>query len=267
MPHFSHPTSSKSARQDRILQLLQGEGVCTYTVLEARLGVSSMTIRRDVDELARRGLAIKSLGGAQGTKTPSFLHETAISSRFEVRRAEKELIAEAALKLVEPGQCIFLDGGTTTIALARKLAKTRLELSVITNSALVALELGRGPTLKVILLGGEYDSQSACCVGALAEETANKFSVDAMFISTKAFLPSDGTYESGLGTLRLKQVAASRAARKILLVDSSKFGLRALCRVFAVRDFDVIVTDAGCKPAALRSLRSAHIHVIVAPPV
>lgn len=258
--------SSKSARQDRILQQLQSEGVCTYAMLETRLGVSSMTVRRDVDALAKRGLLIKTLGGAQATKTPSFLHETAISSRFDIRRTEKELIADAALKLIEPGHCLFLDGGTTTIALARKLAKTRLELCVITNSALVALELGRGPTLKVIALGGEYDAQSACSVGALAEEAAEKFSVDAMFMSTKAFVPNDGTYESGLGTLRLKQVAASRATKKILLVDSSKFGQRALCKVFGVRELDVVVTDAGCKPGALRSLRRAQVQVIVAAP-
>lgn len=257
--------SNKATRHDRILTLLQAKGSCTYAELQESLGVSSMTARRDVAALAARGALIKTLGGAQQSGVPPFLHESAISSRFDVNRTEKDQIAEAAMALVSNQQWIYLDGSTTCLAFARRLARSGLKLNVLTNSAMTAMELGASSSLKVTSPGGEYDAQSGCFVGALAEETLGRFSVDVMFMSTKAFLSSDGTYESGMGTLRLKQIVAKRAARRVLLVDSSKFGQRALCKVIDVEALDVVVTDANCPRAHLRALRRAGVEVILAP--
>ncbi len=261
----SSSRSNKAARHDRILALLQAKGSCTYAELQETLGVSSMTARRDVATLAARGVLIKTLGGAQQASLPPFLHESAISSRFDLNRAEKDQIASAALGLVTSQQWIYLDGSTTCLAFARRLARSGLALHVLTNSAMVAMELGASAALKVTSPGGEYDAQSGCFVGALAEETVARFAVDVMFMSTKAFQPADGTYESGMGTLRVKQIIAKRAGRRVLLVDSTKFGLRALCKVIDVATLDVVITDEKCSKAHLRALRRGGVEVIVAP--
>jgi DeoR/GlpR family transcriptional regulator of sugar metabolism len=253
-----------TSRRQRILDELQAKGSCTYKEFERLLGVSSMTVRRDVDMLAKREAIIKTLGGAQYSNLPQFLYETALSSRIGVNRAEKDSIAEGALGLVQPNQTLYLDGSSTCIAFARLLAKTRLALTVITNSAIVAMEVGVSPAVKVICLGGEYDLQSASFVGVLTEEACGKFFVDAAYMSTKAFAPDEGTFESSIPTIRIKQLMAQRSSRVVLLVDHTKFGQRSLCKVLAVESIHTVVTDSMSPKAALEALRGAGRQVIIA---
>jgi DeoR/GlpR family transcriptional regulator of sugar metabolism len=223
-----------------------------------------MTVRRDIDTLAKREALIKTLGGAQYSKVPQFLYETSLSSRIGTNRAQKELIAASAIDFVRPQQTIFLDGSSTCITFAQYLAKTQLGLSVITNSAIIAMEVGVSPSAKVICLGGEYDPQSASFVGALAEEACGKFFIDTAFMSTKAFAPTEGTYESSIGTLRIKQLMARQSSKLVLLVDSSKFGQRALCKVLDIGSIHVVVTDMNCPKTVIQALRDAGRQVVVA---
>lgn len=253
-----------ASRQQRILDELQAKGACTYKEFEKLLGVSSMTVRRDVDMLAKRDALIKTLGGAQYSNVPQFLYETSLSSRIGVNRAEKDLIAECAMDFVEPHQTLFLDGSSTCIAFARFIAKTQLALTVITNSAIIAMEVGVSPSVKVICLGGEYDPQSASFVGVLTEEACGKFFIDAAFMSTKAFAPSEGTFESSIATLRIKQMMAQRSSKLFLLVDHSKFGQRALCKVLNVDAIHMVITDAKSPKSSIEALRKAGRQVTVA---
>jgi len=255
---------SVASRQQRILDEVQAKGSCTYRELERLLGVSSMTVRRDVDVLAKREALIKTLGGAQYSNVPHFLYESALSARLGVNRAEKDLIAGCAIALVQPQQTLYLDGSSTCIAFARLLAKLEFAITVITNSAIIAMEVGVSPTAKVLCLGGEYDPQSASFVGVLAEEACGKFFVDTAFMSTKAFSPEDGMFEPSIATLRIKQLMARRAAKVVLLVDHSKFGQRSLCRVLDVGAISTVVTDAKSPAAALDGLRAAGRVVMVA---
>ena len=257
-------TAAAHPRHARILELLQTRGTCTYGELGQLLGVSSMTIRRDIDQLARADALIKTLGGAQYAKVPQFLYETSLSSRLGVNRTAKELIASAALGQVRPRQTLFLDGSSTCIAFARALAKSRLELTVITNSALIAMEVGAAPSVKVICVGGDYDPQSASFVGTLAEEGCGRFYIDTTFLSTKSFLAAEGTYESSTATLRIKQLVAKRSTRVVLLVDSSKFGQRALCKVLDVGAIHLVITDGQCTKATRQVLKRSGCEVIVA---
>lgn len=249
-------SSALAARQERILEILQTKGTCTYAELQEILGVSSMTVRRDVDRLAERDALIKTLRGAQAAQVPQFLLETSLSSRIGINQAEKESIATAALEAIEPQRTLFLDGSTTCIALARRIGKLPFPLSVVTNSAIIAMEIGAASQIRVICVGGEYDAQSASFVGSLAESNCAQFYIDTAFTSTKAFVPGDGTYESSMATLRIKQVIAKQCGRMILLVDSSKFGKRALCKVLDARAIQTVITDEGCPREAVETMRS-----------
>ena len=230
-------------RQRAVVERLDAVGSCSYQDLATLLGVSDMTIRRDVDKLSRRGQLIKTLGGAQTAHAAENLYESRIQQRLPVHRPEKEKIAREAMRQIKPQQTIYLDGSTTCLVLARWLAATQRGLTVVSNSALVCMEFGRGTENTVFSLGGQFDSASMCFVGPTTEEAARRFFVDIAFLSTKGFLPDEGTFESSIATIRIKQIIAEQAARMVLLVDHSKFGQRALCKVLDIKQIHEIITD------------------------
>jgi DeoR/GlpR family transcriptional regulator of sugar metabolism len=254
-------------RQAAIVEHLNAVGACLYQDLARLLAVSEMTIRRDVDKLVRRGEVIKALGGVQTAHAPKHLYESPVEQRLSVHRAEKEQIARAALREIQPQQTIFLDGSTTCLVLARQLAKRLSGLTIVTHSAFLCMELGRMKenAHTVFALGGQFDPATACLVGPTAEEAARRFFVDIAFFSTKGFLPDEGTFESSIAAIRIKQIVAQQAARVVLLVDHSKFGQRALCRALDIQQIREVITDAGTAAADVATVERRGITVRVEP--
>lgn len=251
-------------RQQAITELLESGGAATYQELAERLSVSGMTIRRDVDKLATRGTVIKTLCGVQLATAPADFYESQLTSRLSVHTREKRAIARLALEQIESGQTVFLDGSTTCIELARCIAKHRRQVTVVTNSVLVCRELGAGNDNTIIALGGQYDPPTFCCVGTTAESHAGEFFADKAFFSAKGFVPADGTYESSLELLRIKRIVASQSAQVVLLVDHSKFGRRALCKVLDVAQINTLITDSGAHHEHLARLEEDDYQVHVA---
>jgi DeoR/GlpR family transcriptional regulator of sugar metabolism len=252
-------------RHQTIVEHLDAVGVCTYQDLAKLLGVSEMTIRRDVDKLVQKRGLIKVFGGLQTAHAPEGLYESPIQPRSRIHRAEKEQIARVAIQQIKSPQTIFLDGSTTCVTLARRLAKELSGLTVVTHSSLVCLELGRTTANTIFHLGGQFDPASACCGGPTTEESARRFFVDIAFFSTKGFLPEEGTFESSLATLRIKQIVAEQAARVVLLVDHSKFGERALCKVLDIGQIHEVITDAGAAAADVALVERHGVVVRVGP--
>ncbi len=254
-----------STRQEQILEWLERVGVGSYQELADFLSVSTMTVRRDVDDLNSRGLAIKSLGGVQRADAPSYMMETAIQGRMAKQRLEKQAIANAAIELIGPQQTLFMDGSTTGLELAKQIARRMRGLTIITNSALTTLEIGRNRNNTVVGVGGEFDPNSCCYVGASAEDAAERFYVDIAFISTMGFLPAEGTFESTIANFRVKQILSRRSKRVVLLVDHSKFGQRALARVLDANEIHCVVTDEATTEGHLSQLTELGIEYVVAP--
>ncbi len=242
-------------RRRQILDLLDRQGACSYAELAELLSVSNMTVRRDVEKLVQEGLAIKTLGGIQRAAAPASFYESALQSRLTVQREEKRAIGLAALEGITSGQTIFLDGSTTCLELAKLLAIKRRGVTVVTNSALVCVEVGRTEDNRVIGIGGQYDPGSFCFVGPTSEEEARRFFVDVAFFSTKGFLPAEGTYESSVATFRIKQIVAEQCAAVTLLVDHTKFGKRALCKVLDISKIHAVITDGQAPEADVATLR------------
>jgi len=258
--------SSPRRTKDRtafILDLLDRQGTASYEALADLLQVSTMTVRRDCEELAQLGKIIKTIGGIQQAHAPAYLYENTVRERIATNRAEKRAIAAKALDLIPNNQTIFIDGGTTNLALAKLIADCRTGLTILTNSALTCLELSKGQNT-IIGIGGEYDPLALSFVGPQAEEMAKSFFVDQAFLTTKGFLPADGTYESAVATFRIKQNVAERAVETVLLVDHTKFGHRALSKVLDISQIQQVVTDDGTLESDLTSLRRAGIRVNVA---
>ncbi|WP_422927670.1 DeoR/GlpR family DNA-binding transcription regulator [Singulisphaera sp. PoT] len=252
------------SRQEIILENLERRGACSYQELADALGVSTMTIRREIDRLASRGAVIKTLGGAQFATSRSTDYETDFGSRLALHVPEKRAIAEKALELIRPGQTIFLDPSTTCLELAKLIARRVQGVTIVTNSALACLELGRGTQNTILGIGGQYDPASGSFVGLSGEEAADRFFVDRAFVSTKGFVPAEGTFESAIATIRVKQAVARRCSELVLLVDHSKFGQRALCKVLDLGQIHTVVTDASVSPADLKQLELAGKSVYVA---
>jgi DeoR/GlpR family transcriptional regulator of sugar metabolism len=210
------------------------------------------------------GLLPKTGGPGPETAAASSLYETSTYPRLSKNVAEKLSIAEKAIELVSVDHVLFLDGSTTCIVFAKILSRHAKNLTVVTNSTLVCLELSKNSSIKVIGIGGELDSSTASFTGRDCEESVEKLYFDAVFVSTKGFLPEDGTYESNMATLRVKQIAARRGRRLVLLTDHTKFNQRSLCKVLDTSQIHAVVTDAGAPADALEVLRSRGREVLVA---
>jgi DeoR/GlpR family transcriptional regulator of sugar metabolism len=251
-------------RHKSILDHLEEHGACSYQELSDRFGVTTMTIRRDVARLASQGLVIKTLGGVQKAGAPSYYYESTLWSRVKTHHAEKRAIAECAIDLVDAGKTIFLDGSTTCLQFAKLLAQHRKGLTIVTNSALIALELSKNSANMVVGIGGQIDKDTASFVGPSAEVDAKKFFVDLAFMSTKGFIPEEGTFESSVGNLHIKQLIVSQCAKVALLVDHSKFGVRALCKAIDASQIQVVVTDDATPDIAINFLKQQNKEVHVA---
>ena len=252
-------------RQRTVVELLEIEGAATYRDLSKRLHVSSMTVRRDVDKLVTQGSLIKTLGGVQLATAPSDFYESQLASRLSVHTREKRAIARAALEEITSGDTVFIDGGTTCIELARCLAKHRKQVTVVTNSLLICREMGRTNDNTVVVMGGQYDPATFCCVGQTAEGQVAQYFAEKAFFSTKGFVASEGTYESSLALFRIKRIVASQSPKVVLLVDHSKFGQRALCKVLDVSQINMVITDSCVEPLHLSVLEKGGCPAVVAP--
>jgi DeoR/GlpR family transcriptional regulator of sugar metabolism len=264
--YFRSKVASSRKIGDRlafILEVVDRQGTATYEALAESIQVSTMTVRRDCEELVRLGKIIKTIGGIQQAHAPAYLYENSVRERIATNRAEKRSIAARALELIPNQQTIFIDGGTTNLALAKLLTGQRTGLTIVTNSALTCLELSKGQN-RIIGIGGEYDPVALSFVGPQAEEMAKSFFVEQAFLTTKGILPTDGTYESTIATFRIKQIIAERAVETVLLVDHTKFGRRALSKVLDISQIQRVVTDKRTRKSDLASLRRAGVKVDVA---
>lgn len=216
------------------------------------------------DDLLQRVPQSKTAANVQTPSTTASLYESSLFPRLSLNTNEKRAIAKQAADLISTGKTLFLDGSTTCIELAKVLARQKKRLTIVTNSTLICLELGHSNENKVIGIGGEFDPGSASFVGRTSEDAAEQFYVDYAFMSTKGFLPTEGTFESSMGTLRIKQVIAAHCARVVLLVDYSKFGQRSLCKVLDLSQINTIVTDSQAPQDAVSLLQQAGREIWVA---
>ena len=244
-------------REALILEAL-GNGVRTISELAATLQVSEATVRRDLRTLEQRGALQRVHGGAvrvdDGEKREPLFHEK--TSR---RTAEKERIAERALELIEDGDSIYLDGGSTVLALARRLNNRRY-LTIVTNSLMAAAELMESGH-RLILLGGEFRPISRTLVGPLTAPVGESINI------AKAFFGTLGLTAAGLSTTDpneayTKMLIMRRAERSILLSDSTKFGHASLVASGELSLLNTIITDQAAPAELVTLLRKRQIEVL-----
>ena len=247
-------------RQSRIRKILQDRGIVTVEDLCRELKVSGATVRRDLADLDGQGHIRRVHGGAVSVGGPA--EEPLFEDKAVIAAKEKQRIAEAALRYVQPKDSIFLDGGSTVLALARLLTE-RTGLTVVTNSLRVASALsGAGP--RVILTGGELRRLSQTFVGPLTSALISQIHVDTAFMGTIGLSADDGLTTTDPREAFTKELAMARAKRVILLADGSKLGKVSFVKFGSLPRVSVLITDAGAGSDELKRFRKMGIEVVKA---
>lgn len=247
-------------RRQRLAALVEARGAARLEELSAALGVSPATVRRDLNAISAAGRVRRVHGGAV------VAHARADEPPFEDKAGaaalEKERIAAAALKLLSATDTLYLDSGSTVLALARLLHGWD-RLTVVTNSLPVASELaGRGP--RVIVLGGELRATSRAIVGPLTQHLLDELHVDRALMGTYGLSLEAGLTTTDPAEAFTKRLAMRRADEVIVLADSTKLGTSSFVAAGSMRDVDVLVTDAGFDTRAVRALARQGVRVVVA---
>lgn len=231
-------------RRVRMRELMREGGIARVEDLRRELEVSVATIRRDLEILEEQGKVKRVHGGAVSTE--SRLEEPFFENKTNQSAKEKQRIAKEASRLIEPDEAIYLNGGSTTLFLAR-LLRDRSDLTVVTNSLQAALELAdSGP--RVILIGGELRRISQTMVGPLTSAVLAQVHVDKAFMGTMGFCLKYGLTTTDPNEAYANEIVAEQAGQVILLADSSKAEKVCFARFSGWEKVDQMITDEKISP-------------------
>jgi DeoR/GlpR family transcriptional regulator of sugar metabolism len=236
-------------RQAAILDRVRAAGGVRVSALASEYGVSDMTIRRDLEALADRGLLAKVHGGAT-TVTPGATHEPGFAANSVRQRVEKAAIAVRAAALVSPGDAIALSAGTTTAGLAGRLVDVPA-LTVVTNSIPVADVFYRSgrPDQTVVLTGGTRTPSDAL-VGPLAVAAIGALHLDLLFLGVHGMSERAGYSTPNLMEADVNRALVEAAERLVVLADHTKWGTVGISSIVPLAAADVLITDTGLDEAA-----------------
>ncbi|KRF07242.1 DeoR family transcriptional regulator [Paenibacillus sp. Soil766] len=245
-------------RRMTILNHLEMEGKVQVHHLSELLTVSTETVRRDLDRLEKEGKLRKVYGGA--VKMRMEMVEPPFLNRVQMNKPEKAAIGKLAASLVQDGETIMLDNGTTTIEIVPFL-NDKTNVTLITNSIPIlnlAMETFRG---RVIFTGGEVNQECRAVTGSLVDQLLDQFKVNKAFISAGGISLTDGITDFHLAEAVISRKMMQRAEECILVADHSKFGLSTFARVARLEEISMLITDAGCPKEWVDTIEGLGIEV------
>ena len=246
-------------RQRQIVEMVAEHGSVRVAILSRKFGVSQVTIRTDLERLARQGLLVRNRGGAVAVSRTSL--STAFTERARFRQEEKIRIAERAASLASAGDSVFVDAGSTMMEIAQRLSDVA-PLTVVTNGLNIAILLGGFPGINVIQVGGSLSPETISTVGPIAERDIDELVVDKFFLAAHSFDADLGILDVSVVVARAK-MAMIRIARQVVLVaDSSKYGQRALAKVAPLNAAHMLITDTDLPDSALQAVRALGVEVV-----
>jgi len=221
-----------------ILDMLNRAEALDVNGLARNLNVSAVTVRKDLDLLESQGL-LRRRHGCAARVSPND-----IGYRMTFEYEAKKRIAVYACELVENGEAVMIESGSTCAMLAAEIAKNKRDVTIITNSAFIANYVRAIPGARVVLLGGSYDPDAQAMSGPLVRKCAEEFFVDKFFIGTDGYVPGQGF--SNVDMLRAEAVRAmaAQAHKRIILTTSAKFNRRGVVLLLPAKDVTAVITDA-----------------------
>jgi DeoR family fructose operon transcriptional repressor len=248
-------------RRGEILRILMENNSVSVAELSGHFRVSAMTIRRDLDVLAREGRIVRTHGGALLAR--DLVSEISFFERKGRNLAEKLAMARASLPLIHDGDSLFLDSSTTCLALAALLPE-EWNLSVVTNGLHTALRLSEKKGISTILIGGVVREGFFSTIGPETETRIKEFRARAAVISATAFDPEQGAFEANLLEAEVKRTMIRSSHKVILLVDSSKWGQVALNKTADTEMLKAVVADDAVPAPLAEAVRAKGIQLVLA---
>ena len=259
--HLESRTLHKNERGKKILGLLKSSDVLSVAELSKETGVSIITVRRDLNELADKNLITRTHGGAIFAKFNGV--EPPVITRSQLYAMEKAQIGKAAAELVEEGNTIFLSGGTTTEEVARNL-RFRNDLTVITSAINIINVFLNFPNINIIVPGGTLIHDQLNLVGHIGKRALAYLRADLAVMGVSAIDVDEGITSETLIDAETDQAIIDFAPNVIVVADSSKFGLKKSALVVPIDQIQYVVTDKGISPSEVKAMQSKGINVIVA---
>lgn len=243
-------------RREQILSWLKQNGHVQVRDLVEQLSVSEMTIRRDLEHLACEGQLVRTYGGAAAAG--GLTREQPYAAKAVEHTEQKEHIARYAASLVEEGDVVLLDAGSTTAAIARCL-RGRGKLTVVTCDLKIAVELCDEPEIQVLVTGGTAMAQGYNLVGPLAEQILRGLTVDLAFIGTSSVDVEYGVTTPTLEKVPLKQAMIRAARRSILVADAAKFARRSSFQICPLSALSLVISDRSMPPELAEAVRKGGV--------
>jgi DeoR family transcriptional regulator of aga operon/DeoR family fructose operon transcriptional repressor len=248
-------------RQSRILMLLHARGRVSVSSLKERFGVSAVTIRNDLSELERRGELVRTHGGAILPDRDDL--ELAFSLRSQMHSTPKSAIGADAAELIGDGEAIVIDASTTALQVAKHIGQRR-ELTVITNSLVVAYDLADADGITVVMTGGILRPVSYSLVGEIGTSVLGQFNVSRGFFGAKGLTVSEGLTDADSFEVRFKRAMVAACKEVIAVVDASKWGQVATASFAALEQIDHVFTDSSAPQKMIQELASSGVQVHLA---
>lgn len=249
-------------RKQYLLDLLQREGQIVARTVSDALGLSEDTIRRDLRELAKDGLLERVHGGALPLlpRSPAL---APFAGREQLSVGIKAAIGRAAAKLIQTGQVVFIDGGTTAVQLARQLPR-ELRATVVTHSPSIAVELVNHPFIEVLMLGGRLYKHSVVGVGAATVEAIGRIRADLCFMGVSSLHPQTGITTGDYEEACVKRALSEASSRTIVLASPEKFNTASPFQIMPLSQVNDIIVHRDVEDALVAPYREMGIVVTLA---
>lgn len=250
-------------RREAILDLLKQNGSVRVPELTERFHVSVETVRRDLESLENEGLLKRVYGGAIPVSRRSV--EPAFQDRKDQNDREKQRIGALAASLIDEGDVVGIDLGTTTMELALALKARNIHVIVITNSIPIAATLSESDVIEVILIGGRVRKNELSVGGdLLTEANIRMFQTDKMFLGVGGITETFGITDYRSEEAAFRRIGSERAKAVYALADHSKFGVVAMNHILDPEEINILITDEKAPRAAVAAFREKGVQVLVA---
>ena len=245
-------------RRNQILAKLQQESKVVVSDLSQQYNVTEETIRRDLEKLEQEGFAKKTYGGA--VLKESLYADVPYNVRKLTNIEAKKNIADLVEDLVEDGDRIMLDASSTALFIVKRL-KSKKNLTIITNSIEIIIELADKTGFTILSTGGTLKDGALSFTGYQAERMINSFHVDKAFISCKGIHKEHGLTDSNEMDVQIKKAILQASKQKILVIDQSKFDKTSFANIVSLNEIDMIITDREPSESWKKTLQEANVEV------
>jgi DeoR family transcriptional regulator of aga operon len=253
----------KPQRLQAIYKIVKANGQASVSLLADQIGVSEMTIRRDLEELQAEGLVNRIHGGAVSVESQQWLTpELPVVIRREEQAAEKRQIARAVADMIERDETIFLGSGTTTLAIAEVLAERNEPLTVITNALTIANTLAKASQVGVVVIGGYLRRSELSLVGHITEQLLGQLRLSKAFIGIRGLDPEYGLTSDHFQELKTDQTIIQMSDTLILVADHTKFGRVAVNQMAPIDVVSMIITSSKVPASMVEAIEAKGIEVL-----